>query len=87
QLRQPLYTEQRDYTRTQKLHYTPSLSTPSQKAATMWLNAAVPANCPHVLGMAGVGTGYRRTLNCLSRNIRSTILLAVPTHMALFFIF
>ena len=26
QLRQPLYTEQRDYTRTQKLHYTPPVS-------------------------------------------------------------
>lgn len=40
------------------------------------------SNCPHVLGRAEVG----ESLNCLSRNIRSTVLLAVPTHMALFFI-
>lgn len=34
-----------------------------------------------------MGAACRDTLNCLSRNIRSTILLAVPTHMALFFHF
>lgn len=40
------------------------------------------SNCPHVLGRAEVG----ESLNRLSRSIRSTVLLAVPTHMALFFI-
>lgn len=40
------------------------------------------SNCPHVLGRAEVG----ESLNCLSRSIRSKVLLAVPTHMALFFI-
>lgn len=45
------------------------------------------ANCPHVLGKAEVGAVCREMLNCLSRNIRSAILLAVPAHMALFFHF
>lgn len=69
------------------LHSQSHRSTPSQKAATMLFGAAVLANCPHVLGRAGVGAACGETLNCLSRNIRSAILLAVPTHMALFFIF
>lgn len=46
---------------------------------------SVLANCPHILGRAEVGAACAESLNCLSRNIRGAILLAVPTHMALFF--
>lgn len=46
---------------------------------------SVLANCPHILGRAEVGAACGESLNCLSRNIRGAILLAVPTHMALFF--
>lgn len=53
----------------------------------MLFGAAALANCPRVLGQAEVGAVRREMLNCLSRNIRSATLLAVPTHMALFFIF
>lgn len=62
-------------------------STPSQKAATVPVGAAEPANRPHVLSTAEVGAACRETLYCLHRNIRSAVLLAVPTHMALFFMF
>lgn len=69
------------------LHSQSHHSTRSQKAATVLFCAAVLANCPHVLGRAEVGAACREMLNCLSRSIRSAVLLAVPTHMALFFIF
>ncbi len=69
------------------LHSQSHHSARSQKAATVLFCAAVLANCPHVLGRAEVGAACREMLNCLSRSIRSAILLAVPTHMALFFHF
>lgn len=53
----------------------------------MLFGTAVLASCPHVLGKAEVGAVCKELLNCLSMNIRSAIGLAVPTHMALFFIF
>lgn len=52
----------------------------------MFFTTVTLANCPHVLGRAEVGAACRESFYCLSRNIRSAILLAVPTHMALFFI-
>lgn len=69
------------YTRTKKLHYPPSLITVHAARKQPPCCSAL-SNCPHVLGRAEVG----EILNCLSRNIRSTIRLAVPAHMALFFI-
>lgn len=66
------------------LHSQPHHGTPSQKAATVLFSSAVLANCPHVLGTAKVGAACRETLYCLSRNISSTILLAVSMHMLVF---
>lgn len=53
----------------------------------MFFSTMTLANCPHVLGRAEVGAACRESFYCLSRNIRSAILLAVPMHMAMFFIF
>lgn len=69
------------------LHSQSHHSARRQEAATVLFGAAALANCPHVLRRAGVGAACGETLNRLSRNIRSATLLAVPTHMALFFIF